>query len=57
MVWLRGHPYDYDNFMAITGDERWSYDELLPYFKKSEIFTGEGERKFRNRQLAMRLIS
>lgn len=45
MVWLRGHPYDFDNWAEITQDDRWSYDELLPYFKKSETYTAEGDRK------------
>jgi choline dehydrogenase len=46
MVWLRGHPYDYDNWAEITGEERWSYDEVLQYFKKSETFTGIGDGKY-----------
>ncbi|ODM92652.1 Glucose dehydrogenase [FAD, quinone], partial [Orchesella cincta] len=47
MVWLRGHPYDYDNWGELTQDERWSYDELLPYFRKSETYTAaDGDPSF-----------
>ena len=35
MIYTRGHPKDYDNWAAM-GNEGWSYDEVLPYFKKSE---------------------
>jgi choline dehydrogenase-like flavoprotein len=35
MVYTRGHPSDYDHWSAL-GNEGWSYDELLPYFKRSE---------------------
>ncbi|MEP2989668.1 MAG: GMC family oxidoreductase N-terminal domain-containing protein [Parasphingorhabdus sp.] len=35
MVYIRGNKWDYDNWaeMGCTG---WSYDDVLPYFKKSE---------------------
>ncbi len=35
MVYIRGNKWDYDNWgeMGCTG---WSYDEVLPYFKKAE---------------------
>lgn len=35
MVWLRGHPHDYDGW-AQRGATGWSYDDVLPYFRKSE---------------------
>lgn len=35
MVYIRGHRDDYDHWAAL-GNTYWSYDEVLPYFKKSE---------------------
>jgi choline dehydrogenase-like flavoprotein len=35
MVYIRGHRWDYDNWAAL-GCDGWSYDDVLPYFKKAE---------------------
>lgn len=35
MVYTRGHRSDYDHWAAL-GNSGWSYEELLPYFKRSE---------------------
>jgi choline dehydrogenase len=35
MVYIRGHSTDYDDW-AVLGNKGWSYEEVLPYFKKSE---------------------
>ena len=35
MLYIRGHKADYDEW-AELGCEGWSWDEVLPYFKKSE---------------------
>ncbi len=35
MLYVRGHRWDYDHWASL-GNAGWSYDEVLPYFKKSE---------------------
>ncbi|HUR90511.1 MAG TPA: choline dehydrogenase [Ramlibacter sp.] len=35
MVYMRGHRSDYDHW-ADLGNEGWSYDDVLPYFKRME---------------------
>jgi choline dehydrogenase len=35
MIYIRGNRADYDGW-ASAGGEGWSYDEVLPYFKRSE---------------------
>ena len=35
MVYIRGHRADYDHWAA-EGNEGWSYDEVLPYFRRAE---------------------
>ena len=39
MIYVRGQSGDYDNW-AQRGNKGWSYDEVLPYFKKTECFEG-----------------
>jgi choline dehydrogenase-like flavoprotein len=34
--WTRGPAADYDLWSKLVKDDRWSYNELLPYFRRSE---------------------
>ena len=36
MIYIRGHRLDYDRWAEQLGDPRWSFDRVLPFFKKSE---------------------
>src|SRR3954453_5853478 len=40
LVFLRGSPRDYDRW-AQSGARGWSYDDVLPYFRRMETWTGE----------------
>ena len=42
MAYVRGHPGDFDSWAA-GGAAGWSYDEVLPYFKKSEGLAPSGD--------------
>ena len=44
MLYVRGHASDYDQWRQM-GLKGWSYEDVLPYFKKSETHTG-GESEF-----------
>ncbi len=39
--WVRGNPWDYDNWSAL-GLTGWSYGECLPYFKRAETYDRGG---------------
>ncbi|XP_028163500.1 glucose dehydrogenase [FAD, quinone]-like [Ostrinia furnacalis] len=36
LYYVRGDPHNYDTWANITDDDSWSYDNILPYFIKSE---------------------
>jgi choline dehydrogenase len=40
MVFLRGHPLDFDRWAFTQGATGWSYAEVLPYFRRSERYLG-----------------
>jgi choline dehydrogenase len=46
MLYVRGNPADYDNW-AQMGCRGWSYDEVLPFFRKSETYRG-GDPEYRS---------
>ncbi len=41
MIYIRGHRLDYDGWRD-QGCEGWSYDEVLPYFRRAEGHVGGG---------------
>ena len=42
LMYIRGHPLDYDGWAAM-GAEGWSYQEVLPYFRRAETFDNGGD--------------
>lgn len=45
MLYIRGHQADYDAW-AQAGCRGWSYDDVMPYFRKSESYvSGKGETR------------
>jgi len=42
MVYIRGNAADYDQWSQ-AGNQGWSYEEVLPYFKRAESFNGDGD--------------
>ena len=45
MLYIRGHGADYDAW-AQAGCRGWSYDDVLPYFRRSETYvSGKGETR------------
>lgn len=45
MVYIRGNAADYDQWSQ-AGNNGWSYDEVLPYFKRAESFDGAGDDEY-----------
>ena len=48
MLYVRGNSNDYDTW-AQAGCTGWSFEDVLPFFKKSEDYRGNGENEFRSR--------
>jgi choline dehydrogenase-like flavoprotein len=39
MTYTRGSSSDFDRYAEVTGDDGWSWDAMLPYFRKNERWT------------------
>jgi choline dehydrogenase len=48
MVFVRGQSHDFDHW-AQLGNRGWSYQDVLPFFKKMESYSGGGDDEFRGR--------
>lgn len=49
MVYVRGNRKNYDDWAA-EGNEGWSYDDVLPYFKKLETYHDGGDEGYRGKE-------
>jgi choline dehydrogenase len=54
MMYVRGNPRDFDRW-AEMGAAGWSFQDVLPYFKRSEGYVG-GDDAYRGRDGALRVI-
>ena len=64
MLYLRGQTEDYDGWATVTGDSRWSWENVLPVFRRSEdhwrgasAFHGSGGRwRVEKQRLSWKLL-
>ena len=54
LVYNRGQREDFDGWAAM-GNAGWSYDEVLPYFKRSEAFVDGGDPELRGHSGALKV--
>ena len=55
MIYMRGQREDYDDWAQVTGDPNWSWDSVLPVFRRSEDHHGGAQRMARRgRRMARR---
>jgi len=45
LVYIRGNAWDYDHWGQL-GNRGWSYESVLPYFKRAENFSGAGDGEY-----------
>ncbi|KAF8058788.1 aryl-alcohol oxidase [Lyophyllum atratum] len=43
LVYTRGSSEDFDRYAKVTGDQGWSWNGILPYFKRSEKWTAPAD--------------
>ena len=49
MAFVRGQAQDFDTW-AQMGNHGWSFDDVLPFFKRMETYTGDADDTFRGRE-------
>jgi choline dehydrogenase len=55
-TWVRGNPGDFDHWRQL-GNRGWSYDDVLPFFKKMERVEGGGEARGKSGPIEITTIS
>ncbi len=56
MAFVRGQAQDYDTW-AQMGNQGWSYEEVLPFFKRMESYEAGGDGSFRGREGPLRVTN
>jgi choline dehydrogenase len=56
MAFVRGQAQDFDTW-AQMGNQGWSYEDVLPFFKRMERYEGDGDDKFRGREGPLRVTN
>ena len=54
MAFVRGQAQDFDTW-AQMGNQGWSYEEVLPFFRRMESYEGGGDDRFRGREGPLRV--
>jgi choline dehydrogenase len=56
MVFVRGQAQDFDTW-AQMGNQGWSYEDVLPFFRRMEAYAGGGDAAFRGRGGPLRVTN
>jgi choline dehydrogenase len=56
MAFVRGQAQDFDTW-AQMGNQGWSYEHVLPFFKRMESYDGAGDDRFRGRDGPLRVTN
>jgi len=56
MVYTRGQAADFDKW-AQLGNPGWSYDDILPYFRKTESNTDKGDAQYRGHEGKLPIVA
>jgi choline dehydrogenase len=56
MAFVRGQAQDFDTW-AQMGNQGWSYEDVLPFFKRMESYEGKGDETFRGRDGPLRVTN
>jgi choline dehydrogenase len=56
MAFVRGQAQDFDTW-AQMGNQGWSYEEVLPFFRRMESYTGDADDRYRGREGPLRVTN
>ncbi|MBS0540385.1 MAG: GMC family oxidoreductase N-terminal domain-containing protein [Proteobacteria bacterium] len=56
LAFVRGQSNDFDTW-AQMGNPGWSYEDVLPFFKRMESYQGDGDDRFRGREGPLRITN